>query len=75
MPRIWPHLGELYRAFLECRIRQPTGFGIDRITDQSMMAWYENNGIGVDERQEFTIVIMALDDLFMKHHKEKTKAI
>lgn len=38
-----------------------------------MHAWFETNGIDIDERQEFSIVIMALDDLFVKYHKEKTK--
>ena len=74
MPQIWPHLGEVYRAFLECRISQPTGFDISRISQESMMAWYENNGIGIDERQEFSTIVMALDDVFMKFHKGKNKA-
>ena len=74
MTEIMPHLEGHYRAFLQCRIAQPSGFGIERISLQSIESWCNLNGIGVDERGEFAIVITALDDVFLKHQKTKPKA-
>ena len=74
MPEIIPYFEGHYRAFLQCRVTQPSGFGIERISLQSIESWCNLNGIGVDERGEFAVVITALDDVFLDHQKNKDKA-
>ncbi len=73
MPDIWPHLEAHYRAYLQCRSTQPGSFGIERISLQSIESWCNLNGIGADERGEFVIVLMALDDVVIEHHRKSKK--
>ena len=67
MPEIGPHLHEYFRAYLECRITQENGMSVSRVSQMQMESWFNNNAIDHSEREEFATMIMALDDVFMKH--------
>lgn len=65
-PHVPEHLRDHWRAFTDCY----HGDG-DPIAQPEMEAWFNNNGIAIDEREEFIAVIRALDKVWRVEVREK----
>ena len=72
MPTVWFHLVDQYQAFFDCRVTQPNGMGLCRISQVEMQGWFCNHGIPSDEQPEFVMIIMALDTVYIQHDKDKS---
>lgn len=70
-----PHLLQEWNAFTALSRRRPVGMAIGAIPIADIRGWLDELGItDPDEREDFIIVIEALDHEFMRVQNEKAKA-